>query len=203
MAILGAGESPQDVVVSAWIQDAATGEFIGGLMLETLQQLVGPASFNTSWDTTGSAAGDYAVVAELRTPGGLLLDQQVESFQIGIREAQVLNLVATPQTFLPGGLVQLEVDLKNIGTVPISATVTLDIHDPSAGVVRSFSLPSPVLSSDEATHLQAEWDTLGLDPGAYDLVAYAHYGSAATNVLTYQVTANYMVCLPLIKHNCP
>ncbi|MFC2031542.1 hypothetical protein ACFLWA_12550 [Chloroflexota bacterium] len=182
-------------MVSAWIQNAASGEFVGGLLLETLQQLAGPASFSTAWDTTSSAAGAYAVVAELRTPGGLLLDQQVETFQTGMRQAQVLNLVATPQSFLPGATVHLDVDLKNTGTVPISATVTLDIHAPSAGVLRSFSLPSPVLSPDQVTHLQAEWNTQGLDPGAY-----ADYGSAATNVLTAQVTAFHMVCLPLVKH---
>jgi hypothetical protein len=95
--------------------------------------------------------------------------------------------------------VQLAVDIHNTGSIPIIGTVILEVHSPSAGVVQSFSLPAPELVSGQSAHLATNWNTAGSAPGAYQIVAYAQYGGAATDILQVGIFAKTKVYLPVIK----
>lgn len=198
LTIQSIGESPEDVVVSALIQEAASGEYVSGLLLETLDQLNGQASFSPTWDTSSFPSGDYTVLVELRNPESLLLDQLMESFQVGVRQAQVSNLVTSHQVFKPGMLLHLSIDTQNTGDVPINATVVMDIHAPDAGIIQTFPLPVNQLSPGESIRFEIDWDTTGVGPGAYYIVAYAEYGGAATDTLTLDLRTNPKIYMPLI-----
>jgi hypothetical protein len=169
-----------DVVVSASIQEAASGEPTTGLMLQTLDALEGQASFTIWWDTGGHPPGDYSVLVELLDEQGNLLDQGMESFQLGERSAEVYNLSAVPGAVDPGESVALAMDFES-------------------GTVEIFVMGTPELASAESSQINRLWDTYGLPPGRYQVIGYAKYFGKATNVLEVDVIINNKIYLPLVE----
>jgi hypothetical protein len=190
---------PLDVVVRASIQQAASGESTTGLMLQTLDALEGQASFTTWWDTGVYPPGDYSVLVELLDMQGNLLDRGMESFQLGERSAEVFNLSAEPGAVDPGESVALVMDFENAGTVPLTATLVLEVQSDNSGTVEIFTMDTPELVPAESSQITRLWDTYDLPPGRYQVIGYAKYFGMATNVLDVNVTINNKIYLPVVR----
>lgn len=187
-----------DVIVKASIQESASGELTSGLILQTLGDLHGEASFAVWWDTVGYPAGDYSVLIELLDMEGNLLDQAMESFQLGVRSAEVYNLNAEPDIAEPGENIALTMEFLNSGTVPLTATLVLDVQMDSTGTVELFTGETPDLEPGESSHIDRIWHTFGLPAGRYQVTGYAKYLGKATIVLNTEVIIKNKIYLPLV-----
>jgi hypothetical protein len=83
VGIVNTGTLHMDVVVSAVIVDYGTGESVADLLLSTLEDLSGEASFALAWESGSSTSGLYDVQVTLKGPEGDVLDKRSALFEIG------------------------------------------------------------------------------------------------------------------------
>ncbi len=73
---------PRDVVIQATLKRYGTDESLGGLLIDRLDTLMGPATYRSQWDSTGQVPGHCVLDVSLVTPSGDLLDQRTRNFRI-------------------------------------------------------------------------------------------------------------------------
>jgi hypothetical protein len=83
IGIVHTGTLPVDVVVSAVVVDYGTGEPVDDLLLSTLEDLSGEASFSLEWESGSSGSGLYDVEVTLKGLDGDVLDKRSALFEIG------------------------------------------------------------------------------------------------------------------------
>jgi len=188
---------PRDVVVEAVIEEASSGEAVAGLLLRTLQGLSGPASFDTTWDSSGFPAGRYHVRVELRDAGGMLLDQRSEVVQLGIAAGEVQRLQVSPRFYEAGEPMQATLWFRNTGTVDLSGTAVIRVQD-GGGTVQEFQGALNALSPGESASFEQVWDTSGMSEGPYNVVGYVLYAGRATEPLAVIVGPGQPIYLPLV-----
>ena len=75
------GEST-DVICETVIKKYVANELIDGLMLRTLEDFAGDASYDLKWNTISVNPGQYYIDMCLRDISGSLLDQKTQTFTI-------------------------------------------------------------------------------------------------------------------------
>lgn len=84
--------TPQDIVISLIVKKDGTCETIASLMLRTLKDLSGEASFQVNWDAQTSELGDYYIEASLSDADGNMLDKKTTGFSIYEKEEEESDL---------------------------------------------------------------------------------------------------------------
>jgi len=181
-------EQALPVFVRAVMKSATTGEVADGLLLQSLPGLMGKASFSLHWESAGHPAGDYAVSVELLDQDGSLLDHAEQVIHLGISQASLSALEATPNSFEIGQPVELGVAVHNTGELPIEATLMLLAQDAQGENIQVFT-QTVALGPDASQFVEASWQTGGISPGGHTIVAYALYDGMSTDPLTAEVVA--------------
>jgi hypothetical protein len=192
--------APVDVLIEARVQRYGSDEPVAGLLLRTLAQLNGAASFSPVWDSRGVAPGEYDVRLTLRDTAGDVLDTATLGVRLGTRAAEVTGLAVTPSRFQPGQALQIMLDLRNSGTLDLSGTAVIEVRSPSGEVVQRFERAVGPLASGSGLQLAETWQTSGSAPGSYSVLGMLRYESAVASAAT-RVTAvgAWRVCLPVVR----
>ncbi len=186
------GES-QDVTVEVLIKDPVTGERLTGLMLRTLHDFAGQASYRLTWDPTDMPPRLYVVDAWVRNTQGHVLAHATASLMLGVREAALRHLRATPRYFTPGESVNLSLDVYNAGDVPLDGLLRIRILDDSGTVVQAFRDEITDLAPGHSRPISHTWDTAGVASGEYVVQAVFHFDSRATPFVVLSIgTLEYM-----------
>ena len=191
------GGDAQDVIVSAVVETQA-GDVVDGLLLQSLTNLTGTASFALQWDSAGFDPGYYAVEAEIRDTAGNLLDRKVREFRVGVWSGEVTALTATPAFFHAGDAISVSLVFSNTGTVPLTGTAVVQVRDDAGGVVKEFRHAVADLAAAHSIGFDDVWDTSGADEGSYAVVGYVLYDSRATDIETVTVSTETYIYLPVI-----
>jgi hypothetical protein len=189
---------PRNGTVVATIRGAGTRIVKYGLLLETLNELQGPARYTAAWHSGGAPAGEYLAVVELRDPWGNLLGSREASFTLGEMRGEVVELVAAPEQLIPGEGALLRLAFQNQGDLPIQGDLVLEVLDPFGFSAGSFSRTMSGLAPGETGTLEAAWDTSGLHPGAYLVIGYAQYGGLASEPAVRLVDLLHRIFLPQV-----
>ena len=194
-----ASTAPADVVVEASAQRAVSDEVVDGLLLRTLTGQSGEATFATTWDSRGVAAGDYYVRVTLRDAAGDLLDQATRQIRLSAVSAEVTALSATPSTFALGQPVGLSMDVKNTGAVELSGTAVIEVRNSSGQIVRHFEHAYTRLQPNATLRFNDTWTASGVAPGAFGVVGEIHYeGAVASRSLSITATGGAKLYMPVI-----
>ncbi len=190
---------PQDAVVSATVRRDTPGSEAHGLLLRTLKDLQGLAFFPIRWDTDGFEPGQYLVQVDLHAPDGDLLDRAMTTVQLGTVSAQATNLKATPASVNPGDQVNLSLDFKNTGTVPITGTAIIQVlsfakHETVATIRKSTGPVAPGAS----TTISATWSVPPDGLGLYKFAARVLYNARSTDPLVAVVSSGQATYLPVV-----
>ena len=193
----------QDVVVDTALRAYGSDEWLDGLLLRTLTNLSGRASFSAQWDSRGFAPGEYYVHAVLRGASGELLDVATTPFRLGIVAGEVVGLTATPQHFAPGDDIAITLEVRNAGTVPLSGTAVIQINDASSTALELFHDPFVGLSPGSTRSFEHVWDTAGQRFGAYTLLAYVLYDGtcSAPQVTVVSSEPEHQLFLPIARRS--
>ena len=81
LALVNNGE-PRDVIIQATIKRYGTDKLLGGLLIDRLDTLIGPATYSSQWDSNGQEAGHCVLDVCLCTQDGRLLDQRTRTFTL-------------------------------------------------------------------------------------------------------------------------
>ncbi|NIS12842.1 MAG: hypothetical protein GWN58_61665, partial [Anaerolineae bacterium] len=164
---------PQEVIVDATIRRNPGGELVDGLLLRTLHQLSGTASFALQWDSRGAPPGYYYVEVKLFDSDSNLLDQDSSTFRLGILSGEITSLQATPELFEVGESVDISMVFENVGTLPISGTAVIEVQTAS-GILMSGPYTHTIegLAPGHLVELNEVWDTTGVALGDYRVIGY-------------------------------
>ncbi|RMF32693.1 MAG: hypothetical protein D6759_07915, partial [Chloroflexi bacterium] len=193
----------RDVVVSAVIRDESSSEVVDGLILRSLTDLQGEASFTAQWDSSGFEPGFYSVVVEVKDPQGTLLDRSVETFRLGTVAGEIAALTVTPDLFAVGDPVSITLVFSNTGTVPITGTAVIQVRDETGEAVQEFTHDLTALEPGSTVGFTEVWDTAGVAEGTYGVVGYVLYDGGATDPATASVGTRAYVYLPLVLKEGP
>jgi hypothetical protein len=188
----------QDVTVSALISQHGSGAEVVGLLLKTLNEMTGTASFSPQWDSAGAAAGLYDVEVTLRDTDGNLVDRTSQVFQLGANSGEVTALTATPEVFNVGEAISITMVFSNTGISVITGTAIVRVQDEGSTTAQEFSDAINGLAPGESLTVNHVWDTTGEASGTYGIVGYATYEGGSTAPLTVVVTTQRKVYLPLV-----
>ncbi len=184
---LDQSEVIQDVIVSAVIRRYGSEELIDSLLLRTLADLAGAASFSTSWSSEGVTPGTYYVEVTLRDLEGRTLDRRTSVFTLGAPSGAITRLTATPERFLVGDLVQISMEVANTGPVALDGVAVIRVLDKSGEIVQEFRHDVSDLEPGGTVNVEDVWDTSGLTDGAYRIVGTVVYGSQTADPATVVV----------------
>lgn len=191
---------PQDVSVSAFIKLSASDEIINGLLLSTLSNFSGLASYSPQWNSSGFNPGDYLIEVILKDINGSILDQKIEEFRLGISSGEITNFTATPEYFDIGDNIKINMTFNNTGTVNITGAAYITIHNSTGYVIEEFNHTIINLTTSESISFNDIWDTSEAEEGAYNIVSYVLYDSESTLPSTIIVNTNHP---PLIYSEYP
>jgi hypothetical protein len=176
-----AGE-PIDVVVDASVQRYGTDELVDGLLLTTLHDLTGAASFAPVWESAGAEPGYYAIEVVLRDTEGDRLDRRCETFRLGVVSGTVTALEARPARFDVGETVTASMTFSNTGTVSITGTAFFEIWREGGSTAGGFQHEITSLPPGEHVVFEDGWDSAGELGGDYTVLGYVTYDSQSTPV---------------------
>ena len=189
----------QDVLVDATIRRNPGGELVEGLLLRTLHDLGGLASFSMEWDSAGAPSGEYYVEVKLYDSDSNLLDQDTRSFRIGVVSGEIGSLEATPELFEVGETVDISMVFDNVGTLPITGTAVIEVQ-----TAEGFTFAGPFtdtvegLAPGSSVELQRVWGTTGVALGDYRVIGYVLYDARSTGASTVALTNLRRVYLPVV-----
>jgi parallel beta-helix repeat protein len=179
----------QGVIVDAVVRAEDTDEVVDGLLLRSLDNLTGLASFSPQWDSNGVEPGYYYIEAEVRDTSGNVLDRRMEQFRLGISSGEIASFTATPEYFEIGDTIEMEMAFKNNGTVNIIGTAVIRVLHSTGDAVEEFRHNVTDLIPSESISFSDTWDTSGAEEGSYNIVGYVLYDSKATSPATVIVTS--------------
>jgi hypothetical protein len=175
------GGPPADVVVETAIHRYGSDELVDGLLLRYLTGFSGPASFSPVWDSHGAAPGEYYVRVTLRETDGDVVQAATRRFNVGTVAAEMTALAATPQVFDIGQSVDLSLDVRNSGTVPLSGAALLEVRSVGGASVARFAHEFSSLAAGQSLHFGDVWDSSGSAPGEYTVLGSVHYDSTVVS----------------------
>ncbi len=191
--------APQNVIIAAHIKTLSD-EMVAGLPLQSAHTLTGTASTKLEWDTTGFAAGDYAVEVELQDSAGNLIDREVREFTLGVTAGEVTALKATPALFKIGNSVAVTLTFQNTGDVPITGTAYIQIA-PANGLTftQVFTHPIANLTAGSTLTMADAWITTGMPEGDYTILGYVSDARQVLGSKAAVISTTARVYLPLIR----
>jgi parallel beta-helix repeat protein len=178
---------PQDVIFSASVNRYGSGNTVDGLLLRTLKDFAGPASFSPRWDSDGFEPGYYFVEVTLKDTGGNVLDTETELFRLGISSGVVTALTATPEHFELGDEIAINMTFANTGTVNLTGTAIVRVINGTGGTVEEYRHNVTDLLPSESVGFRDTWDTSGAEEGSYTIVGYVLYDGKATDPVSVMV----------------
>ncbi|MDF1512713.1 MAG: C25 family cysteine peptidase, partial [Anaerolineae bacterium] len=184
--------------VGCVIEEGGTGEEVVELLMDTLTELDGLASYTLSWLADHVPQENYRVACELRDGGGILLDRQMAMFTLGTVRAVVHDFTVGPATFSPSGVVTASLQVHNSGTVDLNGTLVVDIRDSRGAWVDTLSEIFTGLAPANTITFDTEWHTPHRAAGTYVLTGYALYNSQVTDPETLSVRAWSRVYVPVV-----
>ena len=123
-----------------------------------------------TWDTSGQAAGQYALRIVATTPDETLTHDNEIKIPVTLRDPVVdvrLSAVEPPQTTaIIGQTVTFEVSVSNAGESSVEPTVGLFVGDTDSPVE---TVQSPAIAPGEVSELTLPWDTSGASAGNHSL----------------------------------
>jgi hypothetical protein len=142
--------------------------------------LSGEASRTAQWNSAGFAAGHYYVEASVEDVAGNQLDRQAVMFRLGVPDAEIVLLSAWPYHFEIGDRIDMQVVLRNTGTMALSGSAVLRVQDWAGETIRQFSHEFINLGTGDTIAFDDVWDTSAAQEGSYRIVGYALYEGQAT-----------------------
>jgi len=188
----------QDAIVSAVVKAESSGEVVDGLLLRSLHGMTGTASFSPQWSSAGFAPGYYHVEADIWDADGNVLDRETRRFMVGVYSGAVTAFTAAPAIFSIGDVVSVSLGFSNTGTLPITGTAVIEIHDSLGAITREFTRTVANLGPFAQVVFDEAWNTTGAAKGDYTIVGYVLYHSMATEPHVVAVSTIRRVYLPLV-----
>jgi hypothetical protein len=170
----------QAVSLLAVVKSYPVGEFVAGLPLQTLPNLVGDASFGFVWNTDGVEPGGYLLEVTLRNAENQVLDRITTTIQVGITSGEITQLEVSPQYFEIGDLIDVSLRFLNTGSVDLSGTLYIKVYDPLGTLIETIAKPFSDLAPRGFIDQETTWDSSGAEKGSYGIVGYALYHGKAS-----------------------
>ncbi|MGD8474446.1 MAG: C25 family cysteine peptidase, partial [Anaerolineae bacterium] len=189
----------QDVLVDATIRRNPRGELVEGLLLRTLHDLSGLASFSLEWDSAGVTSGDYYVEVKLYDSDSNLLDQDIQTFRLGILSGEIASLEASPELFEVGEMIDISMVFENVGTLPLTGTAVIEVQT-AEGLTMAGPLTQTIegLAPGSTVEIQEVWDSTGVALGDYRVIGYVLYDARSTGASSVALTNLRRVYLPVV-----
>lgn len=194
--VISGTDNTEDVIVEAVIRHYGSDALVDGLLLRSLVEMQGLATFSTQWDSVDP--GFYNAEVTLRNTAGDVLDRATAQFIVGITAGDITAFTVTPTLFDIGEQVALSLTFANTGTVPLTGTTVVQIQTETGEMVQEFSHDYGNLAPGDAVVFADAWDTTGVVRGNYRAVAYVLYESTATEPRAVNVWTRRLLYLPLI-----
>nr|QNO54199.1 hypothetical protein PCEKAPCC_00003 [Methanosarcinales archaeon ANME-1 ERB7] len=179
---------PQDIVFSASVERYGSGEIASGLLLRTLKEFTGLASFSPQWNSSGVEPGYYFVEVTLKDTSGDVLDRKTEMFRLGISSGEIASFTATPECFDIGDEVEIEMVFENNGTVNITGTAVIRVLNSTGDATEEFRHNVTNLTPSGSVSFSDIWDTSWTEAGSsYRIIGYVLYDSRSSDPATVTV----------------
>jgi hypothetical protein len=185
----------QNVIISVVVTADGSGEAVDGLLLTTMKELTGTASFSPAWNSGGFEPGYYYIDVTLRNTAGYILDRKMEMFRLGIQFGEITSLTATPQNFEVGDSVDISLDFTNTGTVSISGAAIVKVQNETGDIIEKFRSDFTDLATGNSTTFDYVWDTSEATDNSYKIVGYVLYDSEANDPVSIIITANQVTSI--------
>ena len=181
----------QDVIVNAVIIQSGTETVIDGLLLSTLDECTGSASFSPQWDSTGTPPGYYYAEVTLSDTQGRLLDRETSLFGVDLAAGAISAFSVSPQYFDIGDTITVDLTFTNTGPVVINGTTYTTIQDMNGSLVHAFSHTITDLQPTQSISYTDEWDSSSALERSYKVLSHVLYESRSSNTMVQLISTNY------------
>jgi parallel beta-helix repeat protein len=181
----------QNVTVSAVIKTDST-KVVDGLLLRTLKEFTGLASFSPEWDSTGFDPGYYYLELTLMDSDENVLNRKTEMFRLGISSGNITDFTINPEIFDVGDDIEINMTFNNTGTVNITGVATIKIFDSNGNVVEQFLHDIIGLIPSESVGFTNTWNTINASEiSYYSILGYVSYDSTTTDPVSALIQTDY------------
>ena len=177
----------QDVIVEALVKRCGSGEIASGLLLQSLKDFAGHASFSPQWDSSGIEPGYYFVEVTLKDTSGNVLDRRTEMFRLGISSGEITSFTTTPEYFDIGDDININMTFNNTGTANITGTAITKIKNSTGYVTEEFRHSVTCLLPSESISFSDTWNTSGAEESSYNIIGYVLFDSTTAEPVSVTV----------------
>ncbi len=179
------------------LENMTTHETVDGLPTQNLGGLSGVATIEAIWQSTFAGTGEYALVATIEDGNGNLLARERSGFRLGYPQAEITGLTVSPDRPMPGTTLQLGMQVRNVGDLPLSGRAVIEIRDAASAIVKRFE-QGVSLKANETLDVQQAWNSSGSRAGLYEALAYVEYESREGALTSKVFRLGHALLLPAI-----
>ncbi len=189
---------PQNLIVSATIRHAGSGEIVDGFEFAMMENLTGEGNVTLTWDSSAATAGDYQIELQLLDFDNTIVSRRFLNFTLGqaLLTAQTLNV--TPTHFRPGNSIQAELHFANTGDLTLDGLSVIEVQTADGQTIATFSQDFNNLPTNEPRVFSITWDSTAAEEGDYRIIAYVQYNSQSTPLLSAALSTQSKLYLPSI-----
>ncbi len=181
----------QDAIVSTVIKPYGSDEVSDGLLLSTLTEFKGSASFSCQWDSGGFEPGYYYVEVTLKNTAGNVLDRKSEMFRLGISSGEITNFTVTPDNVEVGDNTTINMTFENTGTVNITGYARIKVLNSAREVIGEFVHDVNGLLPSESVSFSDIWSVSEARP--CKIMGHVSYDSKSTDPAIVEINKE---CFP-------
>ena len=157
---------------------------VTALPIRELRDLSGWAGCRLTWDVAVPRSGEYLLEVAAVGDNEVVLDRATTPFEVGGADAVLRDAGVSPQDFMLGNNVTLDVTLDNTGTVDIDGSIHILVQDGAGNTVAQFQHDFTSLTPGGSVPFNTSWTDATLLPRNCRVIFYAVYGGRTTSLQT-------------------
>lgn len=193
--ITNSGTNSVDQEFEISLDNQSEGEIIGNKTLTSGLAPQDSIKVSYRWNTGNVTPGTQILVAKHTFEDDNPANNSLQS-TITVSETDIIDItlseVRLPNTIEEGNIVDVEVDLKNIGNQNVNETITIELSDLTDGKTIGIKKIDGEFTQEDSKTFTYSWDTEGYSIGDHQLSAIHDFADGKTdnNTFTTSVTIN-------------
>lgn len=195
ITVTNSGTNTVDEKFEISLNNQSEGFIIGSKTLDSGLAPKDSIRVSYSWNTGNATPGTQILVAKHTFKDDNPANDSLESI-VTVSEPDIADIavseISLPSTIDEGKVVDVEVNVKNIGNQDVNETITVELNDLTDGETISTKKLDGGLAKGESTTFTYSWNTQGYSIGDHRLSASHDFadGNSANDTRTASITIN-------------
>ncbi|MDG6218122.1 MAG: DNRLRE domain-containing protein [Candidatus Thermoplasmatota archaeon] len=189
LELLNTEKEEMDVILNGVIKLENAEKIYPSIPLTHLKSLRNTSTYDFTLDSSNLSIGYYAIVINIRNMQGNIIDSRTEYLKIGSVKGIISNLMAKAKVAQGKSIIDLSMQIYNVGSAPLTGTVFISAKNPTNNIVFQRRIDVENISKNDSKMVSSSWDVTDFDQKYFQLNALLFYDGTSSSLQT--ITFNF------------